>query len=141
MADTKTNSTIATIKKYAKLYEERDKARAKEKALTAEIDQIGEQVVSYFEQHGITSQKIGGRIVGIRREVWARLKPDSSIEDVREAFGQLGIGHLVKAGVNVQSLSAWVREEMEAERWPPQSNSASAVIDVAETFKAYARKA
>ena len=78
------------------------------KAVKEQIKIADKVVMAQFEQSGTTSQKIAGRTVSIAADIWASAKPNQ-IEKLK-AYGPTA--DFVRETVNVQTLSAWTREQL-----------------------------
>jgi hypothetical protein len=76
--------------------------------------------------------------VFVRRDIWARAAEERE-EALFAALRRNGLGHFVRPTVNVQTLSAWYREQQKAHEEVPDDIQAS--LHVSEKFSVRTRKA
>lgn len=75
--------------------------------LKEEREQLEQTLLEQFAEAGVSSVRVNGRAVGIRRDVYARiLDPERLHAALREA----GFGDLIQPKVDSAKLSALVRE-------------------------------
>lgn len=93
------NDDVATVKEeLAKLVEQRD--------------DLERQLLSEFEEDGISSVKVNGRTVYLHRQMWARpIDGAAGRPAVVRACRDLGLVEFVKEDINVNQISGYVREQ------------------------------
>ena len=106
------------LKEFAEL--ESEKAELKNRL--DEIDRREEVLAGYLKDlmidAGIKSINIAGRTIFIRTETWA--KTLTSKEELIEALKASDLDEYVSVGVNHQSISAYVRNQLESEEPFPE---------------------
>ena len=68
---------------------------------------LEEQLLEQFGEAGVSSVKVGGRTVGMRRDVYAKILDPERLHDALRAAG---FGDLIQPKVDSTKLSALVRE-------------------------------
>lgn len=68
---------------------------------------LEEQLLEQFSEAGVSSVKVGGRTVGMRRDVYAKILDPERLHDALRAAG---FGDLIQPKVDSTKLSALVRE-------------------------------
>lgn len=97
------------------------------KGINGEIDTITARILDRWAEDGIDSMKVDGKLVSLRRQVWARIL-DRSV--VAEVLREAGLDALLTP--NLQSLSAYIREvESNEQELPP---AFAGVIDRHERY-------
>ena len=76
-------------------------------SLKDERDVLEEQLLEQFAEAGVSSVKVGGRTVGMRRDVYAKILDPERLHDALRAAG---FGDLIQPNVDSTKLSALVRE-------------------------------
>jgi hypothetical protein len=147
------SASITTAKRYVKLAEEKAALDGKLKQVKAEMTDMEEKLIDYFQRHSLRNLGAGGHTVYLHRQIWASL-PDKAA--AHEALIRHGFNDLVEDKVMPQRLSAWVRELMaeseanEGETAPSSENlnellplpdDLKALIKVTEKFSVRVRKA
>ena len=81
--------------------------------IKAELELSESELAIYFAQEGVQSIKIDEGTAYLKRELYARLKPDTNgtYEEAHEALRSHGLEYMVKATVNLSTLKAYVREQ------------------------------
>lgn len=77
------------------------------KQLEDEWDTIEEQLLGQFGETGTQSVRVNGRMVGLRRDVYAKILDPERLHDALRAAG---FGDLIQPKVDSTKLSALVRE-------------------------------
>jgi hypothetical protein len=75
------------------------------KPIATEIEIVTARILDRWAEDGVSSMKVDGRLLSLRRQVWARVLDRERIVSALEAAG---LGHLLTP--NSQSLSAVLRE-------------------------------
>ena len=147
------SASINTAKKYVRLAEQKAELDGKLKQVKAEMAELEEKLIDYFQRHSLRNLGAGDRTVYLHRQIWASL-PDKVA--AHEALIRHGFDDLVEDKVMPQRLSAWVRELMtEAEANEGEAAASSdnlnellplpddlkALIKVTEKFSVRVRKA
>lgn len=104
------SANIKTAGKYVKLAKKRDDLESDLKTVKAQMKDLEEELLAYFQANGLKNLRVEDRTLGTRREVWASLK--DTAEGVK-ALRDGGFGDLITENANHQRLSAWVREQLE----------------------------
>jgi hypothetical protein len=81
--------------------------------IKSEIASREQAILEQLADAGEDGYKLGGRTVYITRKVWARAA--SSKPDACQALKAAGLGDYVEEGFNTNSLSAYFREQREAQ--------------------------
>lgn len=116
-----------TLKQFIALDARRKALDAELKDVTGRLEAMREPLLDQWIQEGVTSLKVDGHTVSLRRQVWARVVDRERIAD---ALRREGLESLLTP--NSQQLSAWVRER-EAEGQPLPASFAG-VVDTFERF-------
>lgn len=98
------------LKEYARLRRVEKELGAESAAVKAEADKMEQELLEAFAESGLTSLKVDGSTVYLRRELWASRRPGATPLDVCEAFEKAGMGQFVNQNYNSQTVSAWLRE-------------------------------
>lgn len=127
---------VALVKKKLLLQQQLDDAKAR-------LAELEPKIVEAFQDEGIQSTKIDDYTVYLNRQLWAGAADDKqAMCDALKVFPDDTWSFLVKDNVNVQTLSARVREcEMNEDGMPILPEALKDLIKVAEVFKIGARKA
>lgn len=122
------------LKRIVRLRKEREAAEAKLAKIKAQMDEQEPAVLEWFQQNGMSSVKINGVTVHIRRELWASVG-EHGVEFLRDALDAAGIDSstVIAERANTQTLSAVIREFERDER--PIPNSLAAAVKVSEKFR------
>lgn len=97
------------------------------KGINAEIDVITQRVLDRWSEEGVSSMKVDGTTVYLRRSIYARVLDR---EHVVEALREAGLDAMLTPNTN--TLSAWLREKEEAgEPLPP---SLEGIVGTFERF-------
>lgn len=76
---------------------------------------LNELLLEDFERDGITSMRVNGKTIYVFNQLWAgALTGDDGTADysrTNAALVEAGLGDFVQPRFNVQTLSAWVREQ------------------------------
>lgn len=97
-----------TYEEYLKLHQEKKKLSAQLDEIKADISEMEEQLLSKFEEDGLTSVKLGPATLWLDHKIWASAGGDT--ENAVRALEQAGVESLVQKTINRTTLSAWVRE-------------------------------
>lgn len=122
------------LREYADLRTEIKELEAKVKELRKTAENIEGQLLNDFANEGVQRMTVDGKTLYLRREVWARRHTDVDSTDMAQALmGSERFADLVSPSVNMQSLSARVREYVqEEEDLPPEVER---VVRVDEVFR------
>jgi LPS O-antigen subunit length determinant protein (WzzB/FepE family) len=131
---------IRGIEKYAKLTARK---RALDNELTqvkAQMAELQESVLSYFQSHGMERTTVGGETLYIRRELWVSYQEDADREAAIGHLHALGMEEMAPHRLNTQRISAWARER-EKEGLEAIPGELKPYLKASETFKIGARSA
>jgi len=109
MAD-ESKSDIRQVKKYSTLLTKRLALEEEVKALNAQLAELQQPVLSYFQRQGVSSLSLNGRTLYIRSELWVSKASDATTEEACRRLKRIKLGEYTGSRVNTQSLSAYVRE-------------------------------
>lgn len=84
--------------------------KARLDTLTNERSELEEVLLRQFEESGVNSMRINGMTVYPMRQLWAGAR-DGDYERACQALRDAGLSDYVHERFNVQSLSAYVREQ------------------------------
>ena len=121
-ADAPTRKPLEAAKRLVELYREKKDLAADAKKVQAEINRISmgddsELVLAIFADDFQESSRVDGASVFLWRQIWASpAKDDDGEADharLTAVLDGLGLDHLRPDKVNTQSLSAYVREQIE----------------------------
>lgn len=128
---------LEKLRRYRELRDAAAASEAEAKALKDEATLLEAELVEAFSEAGTQSVNIDGKTIYLHRSTFAQRKPGVTAEDVKEALRASGASDLVTETVNAQTLSAWVRELVEAAedgRGPGLPEPAEAVLELGERF-------
>jgi hypothetical protein len=101
------------------------------KALKSQRDELQEGLLEQFSSAGVSSVRVDGLTVSLRREVWATCK-ESNYERACAALTAAGLSEFVQPRFNAHTLSAYVRElDRDGKPLPKEFDGA---IEVSERF-------
>lgn len=80
------------------------------KELKRQMRPYEEQLLLFFSEHGVNNIKLHGKTLYIHRQLWAR-PLDGDYERACKVLRDIGLDEYVKETVNVNSISAYVREQ------------------------------
>jgi len=111
-------SEIKQVGEFVALAKRKAELDAELKSVKAKMDKLEAGLIGYYVENNIQNLNIDGRTVYLHRQVWASLKDAASGVAALKAAG---LGDLVKETCNGQTLSAWVREQLESKVMPLDS--------------------
>jgi hypothetical protein len=97
------------VRRFVQLEKERKELEARLDILKEEIKPLAEQIAEEFEESGTQRENVDGLTVYLSYQMWARPK-DGDMPKLVDALKNNGMGDLVQETVNINSLSAVVRE-------------------------------
>ena len=107
---------LDALRRYAAAVNEKKDLDTRIKALGAEIERLSPAVLQHFEANGVRSVTIDDAVVFLRTEHWASkvegLDERMSPMDIRLHFIDADMGEYCEPRINVQGLSAWMREQI-----------------------------
>jgi len=110
---------IENIKKFTQLTEEKKALKQKLRDIQVELDALENQIEEHFVESGVSSMKVGGRTVYLRKQLFVspNAMEGESPEDAKRracrALQTSGLGWLVSEGYNSNTLRAVIREMQE----------------------------
>lgn len=125
------------LRRYRQLRDAAAASEAEAKALKDEANLLEAELIEAFTEAGTQSVNIDGKTIYLHRSTFAQRKPGVTAEDVKAALKASGAGELVLETVNAQTLSAWVRELVEAAedgRGPGLPEPAAEVLELGERY-------
>lgn len=125
------------VRRYRELKDAAAAAGAEADALKAEAAVLEAELVDAFGEAGMQSVNLDGKTVYLHRSTFAQRKPGVDAEMVKAALRASGAEELVTETVNANTLSAWVRELVEAAedgRGNGLPEAAAEVLELGERF-------
>lgn len=127
------------VAEYVRLRSLQKAAEAEAEAYKNQADQLQETLLEQFAEEGIQKITVDGTTTYLRRELWARVEPGATREQVVEGLKACGMGQFVHEAFNTQTVSAWLRDlEREGQTMPEELDG---VLTTAEVFSLRNRKA
>lgn len=110
---------MSLINQYAELRARRDALKAELDDVNKRIETLGDACQIEFAENGIDSMRCAHGTLYVARTLWAGAvqvegadgKTHGDAERTAEALRRAGLEWMVKPSFNVQTLSAWVREQ------------------------------
>ena len=105
----------SVLAEYAKKTIEKRDLEGKVKQLNTELEELEQRALDELINLGLSNVKLAsGETVFLDKTIWASLVDDEAGTKARahQALKRAKLGYLVKNNVNVQTLSAYVRERM-----------------------------
>jgi hypothetical protein len=134
-------SDIREVHKYAELINAKIEADENLKAINARISELTPAVLDYFQRQGIDQIAASGRTLYLRRELHTNRNPEVSTEDACGKLESVGLGEYVGAKINIQGLSAHIRElELDGQDINLIEEQFGGAFSVREIFKIGSRK-
>jgi len=132
---------IREVHKYADLLQRKLDIDDELKGLKAQLTALEPHVLDYFQRQGISQVAGKNRVLYLRREVHTSKSKDVTTEQACAKLQEVGLPDYVGARVNIQGLSAHVRE-LEAEGQDLQliEEQFGGAFHVVELFKIGSRK-
>lgn len=110
------------LHRYLDLHARKRALEAEMKEVNAEMEALQASVLERWMDEGVTSVKVNGSTLYVRRSVYATVI-DGDYARATRALKEAGLEYLLRA--NTTSLSAWVREREEnGEPLPPSFEGA-----------------
>lgn len=100
----------ADLKTYARLRRQQEASDAEAKAIKEQADALEAKLIEAFAEEGIQNVKVDGQTIYLRRDLFAQKRPGTEASDLEGALVKAGLDHFIKASVNMQSLSAYLRD-------------------------------
>lgn len=117
-----TDGSVMNLTKVAEFADLDDAIDAMEtviKAMKARKAILEPLILEQFSQAGVPRVPVNGRLVHMHTQIWASAK-DGDKAAACAALKACDLGEYVSEGFNTNSLSAWVREQVAADRELPQ---------------------
>ncbi|MFH1184489.1 MAG: hypothetical protein V1755_05560 [Chloroflexota bacterium] len=109
---------IKTVAEYVALAKRKAKLDAEVESVDAQMKKLHDSLVTYYIENGVQRLNVDGRTVYLHKQTWASLK--DTVAGVA-AFKSAGLGDMCKESINGQTLSAWVREQLDGKDIPADS--------------------
>lgn len=143
------SNMVGQIRLFVALADRKDALETELKQIKAQMAAMKPSLSEQMLESGMQSTNIDGRTVYLQRQLWASFKPPEDQEDIGvNAFLEAKLGWLVKATVNSQTLSAYVREQAEFNDAQDMEDVIASLpeqirpfVKVSEVFDIRARKA
>jgi len=101
------------LKEFAELEEEKAQLKNRLNEIDRREEVLADVLKDGMIDAGIKSINIAGRTIFIRTDIWAKIL--TSKEELVGALKESDLGEYVSIGVNHQSMSAYVRNQLESE--------------------------
>jgi len=101
---------IRTILAYVELEKKKADLEAQLDVVKAQISDMKEPVLAFFQQNGIDRTSLNGRTLYLKRELWCGRVEGKTSEDAVAALRERGYEEFAKESVNTQGMSALMRE-------------------------------
>lgn len=111
-------SDIKTVAEYVALAKRKADLDAEIKSVEAQMKKLHDALVTYYIENNVQRLNVDGRTVYLHKQVWASLKDAAAGV---QAFKAAGLGDMCKESINGQTLSAWVREQLDGKDIPADS--------------------
>ena len=132
---------IRSVHRYSKLLTKKIALEADLKAVNGEITDLTPAVLDYFQRQGIDQIASEGRVLYLRRELVTSKNQEFSTEQACECLEMLGLHEYIGARINLQGLSAYVRErEQDGEEIKGIEEDLGGAFRIIELFKIGSRK-
>jgi prefoldin subunit 5 len=107
------------------------------KELKARMQPVEKQLLETFAEAGVNNISIHGKLLYIHRQIWARPR-EGNYERACEVLKEIGLEQFVKETVNINTISAYVREQDELGGELPKRFDEAFKVD--EDYQVRARK-
>jgi outer membrane biogenesis lipoprotein LolB len=128
------------VQQYAELEVRRSELKDELTAVESQLKDLEPLVLEWFQAEGVQRIKIGERTLYLNRQIWAGRCDGVSDAQVVAALEGAGLSEFCGMKVNMQSLSAWMRER-EKEGQDPVPVELSAELRANEVHKVGSRRA
>ena len=131
-------SNIRLLKQLVRLQERKEALEDALEDVKSALEHAQERAIIWMQRENVPSIHVDGRVVFATREIWASATDIETIEEAEDGK----YAFLVKKKVNTNTLSAWVRKDLEKnqEDDPIIPPSVADAIKVTNKVKAVARK-
>lgn len=120
------------LKTYARLRRQQEASAAEADAIKAQADELEKKLIEAFSEEGMQRATVEGQTIYLRRDLYAQKKPGVEASDLEAALVKSGLDHFIKPAVNMQSLSAYLRDLDKTETELP--DDLAAVVQGFEKF-------
>ena len=121
------------LRRYVHLKDQISKVDTDLSELKKQAGELEQELLDELSDDGINKITVDGRTVYMRRELWARKEQGVEGYEVAQAVMKAGLDEYVQPKVNMQSLSAFVRDLDRAEE--PLPYELEGVVRVDEVFR------
>lgn len=131
----KTTDTAQLAARFAGIENEIKRLESEVEELKTKKKEIEIELLDKFIDSGTQNTKVNGRIIYVKREVWAGHNGD--VEAFCDSMEKAGLGGMVKRSVNSQTFSAYVREleNNELSRFPDKKKDGAKGLSEEEIKK------
>lgn len=112
------NIDLSGPQRLIEIDEELERLDGRSADLKKEREELEARLLEQFGQQGVSKVSLNDKTVYMHRQTWAGVV-DGRKEDLHAALRDVGAGDLVKESVNMNSLSALVREYPKDEAGAP----------------------
>jgi hypothetical protein len=135
---------LSTAADFVQLSDEMDELKRRKeeiegqiKELKARMQPVERELLEIFAENGVNNISLHGKLLYIHRQIWAR-PLDGDYEHACDVLRAIGLEHFVKETCNVNTISAYVREQDELGGELPKAFTEAFKVD--EEFQVRARK-
>jgi hypothetical protein len=129
----------ADLLKFVELYELKKQHEGDAKELGEKIEKLEARLLKQFTDAGVSKITVNGRTLWVDRKLWAGAKDGNTARAIK-ALRAAKLGEFCNETLNVQGLSAYVRERDDSGETPVPEKLANA-ISVTEKYNVRVRKA
>ena len=125
------------LRRYRELRDAAAASESEAKAIKEAAALLEIELVEAFTEAGTQSVNLDGKTIYLHRSTFAQRKAGFDSEDIKVALRACGAAELVTETVNANTLSAWVRELVEAAedgRGPGLPEAAAEVLELGERY-------
>jgi hypothetical protein len=127
------------LRSYAQLLDERDQLEERLRWIRQALQELEPRCLEWFQREGVDRLVVDGRTLYLRRELWASIAEGVSHDDAAAALQTVGLGDMVRPRINLQTLSAWCREQ-EREMGAPVPPLLTGVVSAREVYRVGTRR-
>lgn len=130
---------LDAVRELIRLRERKSELNGKLSDVEDRLKKLTPILLDEFAQAGVQRITVDGKTIYHSRRVWVGRADGVDLEEFMDVLREEGLGDLVKASVNSQTISAWYREQEDLGE--PIPDRLSEVMKVSEVFDLGVRKA